>query len=313
MGFDGFIVSDWAGIDEIPGDYRSDVETAINAGIDMVMVPEHYQTFIGTMLELVNQGRIPMTRIDDAVTRILRIKMRLGLFDQPLTDRKLTAEIGSDAHRAVAREAVRKSLVLLKNDQNILPLSKTLTRIHVAGKNADNIGNQCGGWTITWQGSSGNITPGTTILDGIKSAVSPSTQVTYSNDGTEANGADIAIAVVGETPYAEMYGDRTDLHLAAEDLTTIQNLKAAGLPVVVVIVSGRPLIVTDELSKWDALIAAWLPGTEGEGVADVLFGDYKPTGKLSYTWPRSMDQIPVHYDDTAADPLFKYGFGLTYE
>ena len=312
MGFNGFIVSDWAGIDELPGDYRSDVEQSINAGIDMVMVPEHYQTFIGTLKELVNEGRVSMSRIDDAVTRILLVKYQMGLFEAPFTDRILTAQVGSVEHRSVAREAVKKSLVLLKNANNTLPLSKTIHRIHVAGKNANDMGNQCGGWTISWQGNSGDITQGTTILDGIKNTVSAQSVVTYSDDGSGAQDADIMIAVIGETPYAEMNGDRTDLHLAAEDVTVINNLKSTGKPVVVVLVSGRPLIITDELPEINALVAAWLPGTEGAGVADVLFGDYNPTGTLSVTWPRNMEQIPINYGDSNYDPLFAFGFGLTY-
>jgi beta-glucosidase len=208
---------------------------------------------------------------------------------------------------------VRESLVLLKNDRKTLPLSKKLGRIHVGGKSADDIGNQCGGWTIDWQGKTGDVTPGgTTILKAIQSAVSPSTKVTFSKDGSGAAGADVGVVVVGETPYAEMMGDRDDLTLAKEDVAAIENMKSAGIPVVVIVVSGRPLIIDKVLDKCDGLIAAWLPGTEGEGVADVLFGDYKPTGKLSRTWPRSMSQVPINLGDKNYDPLFKYGFGLTY-
>jgi len=208
---------------------------------------------------------------------------------------------------------VRESLVLLKNDHKTLPLSKKAARIVVAGKSADNIGNQCGGWTVEWQGQTGNVTTGgTTILGAITNAVGPKTTVTYSRDGTGAEGATVGVVVVGETPYAEMNGDRADVTLAAVDQQAIANLKKAGIPVVVILLSGRPMILGDALSQADAVIAAWLPGTEGEGVTDVLFGDYKPTGRLSFAWPRSMDQIPSHPGDAKYDPLFKFGYGLTY-
>jgi beta-glucosidase len=220
---------------------------------------------------------------------------------------------GSAEHRQVARECVRQSLVLLKNEKKTLPLSKKLVRVHVGGKSADNIGNQCGGWTIDWQGKSGEVTPGgTTILKAIQNTVSQETKVTFSKDGSGAGGADVGIVVVGEEPYAEGMGDRDDLTLAAEDVTAIKNMRQAGIPVVVVLLSGRPLIINDGLSQCDAFVAAWLPGTEGQGVADVLFGDYKPSGKLSFSWPRSMAQIPINVGDKNYDPLFKYGFGLTF-
>ncbi len=312
LGFQGFVVSDWQAIDQIPGDYRSDVKTAINASIDMVMVPYKYVTFIETLRDLVESGEVPMERIDDAVRRILTAKFGLGLFEHPYASRDFFDRIGSAEHRELARRAVRESLVLLKNDGNLLPLSKDLRHIVVTGSNANNIGNQCGGWTITWQGRSGRITTGTTILEAIEHTVSPNTTVTYSHDGHGAEGADVGIAVIGETPYAEFEGDSDNLQLAPADVSAVDNIRAAGVPVVVVIVSGRPLIIEQELDKWDAVIAAWLPGTEGQGVADVLFGDYAPTGKLPCSWPRSMDQIPINVGDAGYDPLFSYGFGLSY-
>ncbi|MEW5798327.1 MAG: glycoside hydrolase family 3 N-terminal domain-containing protein [Bacteroidota bacterium] len=312
LGFKGFIVSDWAAIDQLSGDYSSDIEFSINAGIDMVMVPVNYEYFINELKKLVTAGRIPMSRIDDAVKRILRVKMQMGLFEKPFTDRSLTPSIGSAEHRAVARECVRQSLVLLKNADSTLPLKKTLSRIHVAGKNADDIGNQCGGWTISWQGSSGNITTGTTIFDAIKQTVSPYTTVTYSQDGSGATGADVGIVVVGETPYAEGVGDNNSLTLSQSDLSAISTMKAAGIPVVVILISGRPMIINTALADADAFVAAWLPGTEGGGVTDVLFGDYNFSGKLSHSWPRSIQQVPVNYGDATYDPLFPYGFGLTY-
>jgi len=312
MKFSGFVVSDWQAIDQLPGDYATQIQEAINAGIDMVMVPYRYKEFIGALKSLVEQQRVPLARIDDAVRRILRKKFELGLFEHPFTDRSLTATIGSEAHRTLAREAVRQSLVLLKNDTAVLPLSKYLGRIHVAGKNADNIGNQCGGWTISWQGSSGNITTGTTILQAIRNAVSPSTIVTYSVDGSGAAGADAGIVVVGETPYAEGMGDRTDLSLNSDDAGAIIRVKGTGIPTIVILISGRPMILGDILTVSDAFIAAWLPGSEGQGIADVLFGDYNPTGTLSHSWPRSMSQIPINAGDQTYDPLFPLEFGLRY-
>jgi beta-glucosidase len=316
MGFEGFLISDYAAIDELPGDYKSDVETSINAGMDMVMVPYKYQEFFETLKALVNEGKVPMSRIDDAVTRILRVKFAMGLLDKgrpPLSDKKLQQAFGSAAHRAVARECVRQSLVLLKNDNKALPLSKKAVRIHVGGKSADDMGNQCGGWTIDWQGKSGNVTPGgTTILAAIRRAAPKTTKVTSSKDGSGAEGADVGVVVIGETPYAEMLGDRTDLSLSDEDVAAVENMKKANIPVVVVLLSGRPMILDRILDKADAIVAAWLPGTEGEGVADVLFGDYKPTGKLSVSWPRSMAQLPINQGDANYDPLFPYGYGLSY-
>jgi beta-glucosidase len=315
LGFEGFLISDYNAIDQITPDYKEAVRISIDAGMDMAMVPTRYREFFDDVKALVQEGKLPMSRIDDAVTRILRVKFAMGMLSEnrSLTaDRKLQKSFGSAEHRKIARQAVRESMVLLKNDGRVLPLSKKAARIHVAGKSADNIGNQCGGWTIDWQGKTGDVTTGgTTILAAIRAAVGKGTQVTTSQDGTGAAGADVAIAVIGETPYAEMRGDRADLALSAVDLQTIANLKTAGIPVVTVVVSGRPVTLDGVLDRTNALLAAWLPGTEGAGVADVLFGDYKPTGKLSFTWPRSMAQMPIN-KNTGGDPLFKYGFGLSY-
>ena len=316
MGFEGFLISDYNAIDQITKDYKQAIEISINAGMDMVMVPTRYREFFTLLRDLVREGRVPQARIDDAVTRILRVKVAMGLTERgrsPLADRRLHRSFGSAEHRRVARECVRQSLVLLKNERRTLPLRRTAARIHVAGKSADDIGNQCGGWTIDWQGKSGAVTPGgTTILQAVRGAVSRRTRVTYSKDGTGARGADVGVVVVGETPYAEGVGDREDLSLDAADAAAIDNLKRAGIPVVVVLLSGRPLIVNEALASADAFVAAWLPGTEGQGVADVLFGDYRPTGKLSFSWPRSMAQIPVNVGDRGYDPLFPYGYGLTF-
>jgi beta-glucosidase len=313
LGFEGFLISDYNAIDQVDRNYKKAIEISINAGMDMVMVPKRYREYVGGLKQLVHEGRVPMARIDDAVTRILRVKFAMGLLDpqrSQLADRSLAKTFGSAEHRQVAREAVRQSLVLLKNSSGALPLSKTAARIHVAGKNADDIGNQCGGWTIDWQGRSGPVTPGgTTVLAAIKKAVPPTTQVTFSRDGTGAAGATVGVVAIGERPYAEGNGDRADLSLAPEDVAAVDNLKAAGIPVVVILISGRPMILGGVLDKADAFLAAWLPGTEGDGIADVLFGAYEPTGKLSFAWPRSMEQYPRAKD---TNPLFAYGFGLTY-
>jgi beta-glucosidase len=316
LGFEGFLISDFAAIDELPGDYREDIRQSITAGMDMVMVPNRYPEFYDLLLDLAQTGEIPMARIDDAVRRILRVKFAAGLFDadwSPQADRALEARFGSAEHRAVARQAVRESLVLLENRGGVLPLAKDAARLHVVGRGADDIGMQSGGWTIEWQGAMGDITEGTTILEGIREAVGPTTEVTYSLDGSDAEGADAVVVVIGEEPYAEMNGDDLDLELAEEDRATVRNARAAGVPVVVVLLSGRPMILGEVLEASDALVAAWLPGSEGQGVADVLFGDYAPTGKLSFTWPRTADQHPINVGDEDYDPLFAYGYGLTYE
>ncbi len=264
--------------------------------------------------ELVLAGQVPESRIDDAARRILLAKSRMHLFDHPFTDPALTSAIGSAEHRQVARQCVQKSLVLLKNQKSTLPLSKHAKRLVLAGQAADDLGIQCGGWTITWQGKTGNVTHGgTTLLAAIRQAVGPGTQVTHSSDGSGIAGADAVIVVIGERPYAEMRGDRKDLSLPQADLAVLMKAKDAGVPVVTVVYSGRPVLLGPVLESSDAVLAAWLPGTEGQGIADVLLGDVKPTGKLPHTWPRSMDQIPCNLDDgTARDPLFPYGFGLTY-
>jgi beta-glucosidase len=311
LGFDGFTVSDWNGIDKIAGDYRTQVETAVNAGLDMFMEPQRYRDFIRTLRQLVTQGRVPLSRIDDAVRRILRQKARLRLWEHPFSDRALAAAIGAPAHRAVARQAVARSLVLLKNTPPALPIARSTARIHVAGSRADDLGAQCGGWAVGWQGQRGPITVGTTILEGIRQAV-PAAQVTFDADGRGAGDAQVVIAVVGEDPYAEGKGDRADLSLSAEDRALVAGLRQSGRPLVVVLLSGRPMLLGETLTQADAVLAAWLPGTEGAGVADVLFGDRAPTGKLPHSWPRSMAQLPINVGDTPYDPLFPYGYGLSY-
>jgi beta-glucosidase len=282
-------------------------------------VPQKYQEFIATLKSLVEAGEIEAARIDDAVRRILRVKFAMGLRPgaRAASDASLAASFGSAEHRALARRAVRQSLVLLKNERRTLPLAKSLKRIHVSGRGADDLPIQAGGWTVYWQGlrvkgKPDAVIPGTTILAGIKAAVSPATSVTTSLDGSGAVGADAVVVVVGEEPYAEFEGDSADLALPAADKAAIAEAKKAGAPVVVVLLSGRPLVVTDEIAQADAFVAAWLPGSEGAGVADVLFGDHKPSGKLPMSWPRSIAQVPLNVGDPGYDPLFAYGFGLTY-
>ncbi|MEU5884257.1 glycoside hydrolase family 3 protein [Spirillospora sp. NPDC047279] len=316
LGFSGLVVSDWNGIDQIdgqPGFTAAEVTTAVNAGIDMFMVPYDWRRFIETLRAEVRAGRVPQARIDDANRRILTKKVELGLFERPFADRGYLRTVGSPEHRALARHAAARSQVLLKNDRNVLPLSRTNNKIFVAGKSADDIGIQTGGWTITWQGSPGPITPGTTILKGIEQNAGRGTTVTYSKDGTGVDRSyKAAVAVVGELPYAEFMGDRpAGMGLDADDLATIGRLRASGVPVIVVLVSGRPLDIAAELPKWNALVASWLPGTEGRGVADVLYGLARPTGKLPVTWMKSADQQPINRGD-GKTPLFPYGYGLTY-
>ena len=316
LGFQGFVVSDWGGINQVDPDFYKAVVTAINAGIDMNMVPYYYQWFIGTMKQAVMNGDITQERIDDAVRRILRAKFMLGLFENPYGDPSLAVTVGSDEHRALARQAVRKSLVLLKNDNNAVPIDKNVSTILVAGINST--GFQAGGWTLDWQGEQRNTLAGTTILEGIQELVGRNTQVLYNNLGQFASfsgKAPVGIAIVGEVPYAEGMGDRADLTLYKVDLTVINALRPKVDKLIVVILSGRPMVITDQYQTADAWVAAWLPGSEGAGVADVLFGDYLFVGKLPYTWPRSNDQLPLNINNSAnltgcAAPLFPFGYGL---
>ncbi|HEY3860882.1 MAG TPA: glycoside hydrolase family 3 N-terminal domain-containing protein [Verrucomicrobiae bacterium] len=314
LGFKGILVSDWAAIDQISPDFTNDVDVSINAGLDMIMIPNgpghdnNYVQFIAILKQLASDGKVPLSRIDDAVRRILRVKFMMGLFEHPFTDPALTAEVGSSEHRAAARLCVRASMVLLKNRNHLLPLSKNVRHVAIVGQAADDLGVQCGGWTVDWQGKPGRIRQnGTTILQAIRQSVAAGTQVTFSADASDVAGADAVLAVVGEMPYAEMKGDRTDLNLSEQDRALIHRAKSSGAPVAAILLSGRPLILGSALEESDAFIAAWLPGTEGEGVADVLFGEARPTGKLPRHWPASMEQVPV-----GNSSLFPTGFGLSY-
>uniref|UniRef100_A0A2N9ECK4 beta-glucosidase n=1 Tax=Fagus sylvatica TaxID=28930 RepID=A0A2N9ECK4_FAGSY len=321
--FKGFVISDWQGIDRITSpphaNYSYSVEAGVGAGIDMIMVPYNFTEFFDDLTYQVKNNIIPMSRIDDAVKRILRVKFVMGLFENPLADLSLVNQLGSKEHRELAREAVRKSLVLLKNgksaDKPLLPLPKKTAKILVAGSHADNLGYQCGGWTLTWQGLGGNdLTTGTTILNAVKNTVDPTTQVVYSENPdaefVKSNKFSFAIVVVGEPPYAEMYGDSLNLSIPEPGPSTINSVCGA-VKCAVVVISGRPVVVQPYLAKLDALVAAWLPGTEGQGVADLLFGDYGFTGKLARTWFKTVDQLPMNVGDPHYDPLFPFGFGLT--
>ncbi|CAN1251674.1 Beta-glucosidase BoGH3B [Linum perenne] len=325
MKFRGFVISDWQGVDRITSpphvNYSSSITAGVSAGIDMVMVAYNYTEFIDILTYQVKKNIIPITRINDAVQRILRVKFIMGLFEKPIADYSMANEIGKQEHRDIAREAVRKSLVLLKNGKPsakpLLPLPKKAPKILVAGSHADNLGNQCGGWTIEWQGVTGNdLTTGTTILKAVQGAVDPSTQVVYSESPdanfVKSNKFSYAIVVVGEPPYAETQGDSLNLTIPAAGLSTINNV-CGSVKCVVVLITGRPVVIQPYLAKIDALVAAWLPGSEGQGVTDVLFGDYGFTGKLARTWFKSVDQLPMNVGDPHYDPLFPFGFGLTTE
>lgn len=314
LGFTGFVVSDWYGLYENVGNKFIATVWGINAGVDMVMVPFDYQTFIRHMLWANRLGLISDERINDAVTRILRAKFAAGLFDkQP----SVTTPVADNTQ--LARTAVAQSLVLLKNEAEVLPLSPTVGHIRVAGSAADNIGVQSGAWTVEWQGIDGNWLPkATSILEGIRSQVSPGTQVEYSLTGeykTASKKAAIGIAVVGETPYAEGWGDSEFPILSRDDLQAIKNLQTSCDRVIVVMVSGRPLLIAHEVDSWDALVAAWLPGTQGGGVAEVLFGRRQFMGTLPVPWPRTAEQLPITTDGTAFDGtpvLFPRYSGLSY-
>ncbi len=334
LGFDGLVISDWRAIRQIPGTYRDQVKAGVNAGTDMFMEPysgdtSGWKEFVTTLTGLVEAGEVPMSRIDDAVSRILTVKFELGLFEHPFTDRRNIDKIGSKAHRKVARRAVAESQVLLKNRQDTLPLSPGKKQpVYVAGSNADNIGNQAGGWTLTWQGGSTNVIPGQTVLDAVR-ATSKS-RVTWSQTASDPVPANAAgVVVVGETPYAEGFGDvngpqwaydpgdngvprpKKTMLLSEADQLAIRRVCSRAESCTVLVVSGRPMIIPPELGvQIDALVASWLPGSEGMGVADVLFGKRGFTGKLPVSWPRSVAQEPINVGDPGYDPLYKFGFGL---
>ena len=327
LGFNGFIVSDWQGMDQLyPDDYYASIVTSVNAGVDMNMVPYDYVPFIETMKQAVNNGDIPESRVDEAVRRILRVKFALGLFERPMPDTKYQGTVRSREHLELARQAVRESLVLLKNENDVLPLAQDTPLIFVSGEGANDIGLQSGGWTLEWLGKPGNDNEGTTILSGIRSAAGSDTRIEYNRDGdfgefTDTDGipliADVGIVVLAEQPYAEGVGDRADISLSEVETRLILEMEKRSEAVVVILISGRPRVITEQLPLAEAWVAAWLPGNEGGGLGDVLFGEYPITGKLSYSWPRSNEQLPINInnsaDKTGCDaPLFPFGYGLEY-
>jgi len=309
LAFGGFLVSDWLGVSQLDSNFESAVYLAINAGVDMVMVPFEYERFIRAVEAGVETGIIPASRVDDACRRIVQVKMTLGLFDDPFGDSALLPQVGGEAHRAVAREAVGKSQVLLKNEGGALPLSTNVPRILVAGAAADDVGLQCGGWTIEWQGGRGAITDGTTLLEGISRTVAPGVSVVYRPGGMfEGMRGDVGIVVLSEPPYCEGEGDRNDLSLTADEVEMVRRVRRQCDLLVLVIYSGRPLIIGDVLDACDAVVASWLPGTEADGIADVLFGKRPFSGRLSYEWPKTMDQVR---SPNGVPPLFPLEYGLT--
>lgn len=316
LGFDGVVITDWEGIST--GGLT--LKQGLDAGIDMFMFAESWRTSMPELIRLVEDEEVPMSRIDDAVGRILRMKIRLGLFSKPLSSDTYASTMGSQAHRDLARQAVRESLVLLKNEDNALPLAKT-SKVIVAGTHADNIPYQCGGWTKKWQGAHHDlydhperpVDGATSIIDGIRNIIGAD-NVIQAGTGIPDEDADVAIIIVGETPYAEGIGDRAarDLILSKEQRDLIATYHRAGKRVITILVSGRPLVVTEQIEQSSAFVAAWLPGSEGQGIAEVLFGDYDFKGKLGFSWPANTSQIPVNIGDKDYRPLYPFGFGLNY-
>ena len=328
MGFDGFVIGDWNGHGQVPGCTNESCAQSINAGVDMIMVPQNWEAFYKNTLQQVLDGEIPMARVDDAVTRILRVKQRMGMFDdegpKSLTGAGDQSLIGHPDHREIARQAVRESLVLLKNQEQVLPL-QARSNVLVAGSAANEIYNQTGGWSMTWLGTETVLEdfPGATrIVDAIQQdVVSAGGSFAYSETGDYSTKPDVAIMIISEPPYAEGPGDRPSVVFSPEDrshLEVMQKLKAADIPVVTLFLSGRPMWVNPELNSSDAFVAAWLPGTEGQGVSDVLFctqdniDECGFKGQLSFSWPKSALQEVLNHSDSDYDPLFKFGFGLKY-
>jgi beta-glucosidase len=309
FGFEGFIVTDWGAIDQLEESFHNCVVRSINAGVDMVMVPFDYKRFIETLIEAVNNGDVAQDRIDDAVRRILLVKFKLGLFEKPLPDESWLKYVGSKEHRAIACEAVQKSLVLLKNEKQTLPLDKGLA-VLVAGQAADDIGLACGGWSIEWQGGNGAITTGKTLLHGIREITDG--LIDYQKDADFNRKVPLGIVVIAEPPYAEGMGDTADLSLSAAQKTIIQKTREQCEKLLLIIYSGRPLIITDVAEYCDAIVAAWLPGTEVHAIAEVLYGDAPFTGKLAFSWPRTMQQIPLSALQASKEqPFREFDFGLT--
>jgi beta-glucosidase len=313
LGFQGFVVSDWGGVKQLPeSTYADQLAHAINAGVDMIMVPDDYVGTINGIVTDVNVGKISQARIDDAVTRILNQKFALDLWNHPYTDRTYTAQVGSAAHRAVARQAVHESLVLLKNSNGALPLSKSGSyKIVVGGKSVDNLGYQMGGWSISWQGGSGATTTGTTFWQALQQATA-GTNITLQNVGTKTKSrysGDVGIWVGGETPYAEGKGDSSTLAFGNDNSSQLSDLCSRVKTCVAILYSGRPLVIGDQLPKANAFVAAWLPGTEAGGITDALFGGGF-TGKLPVSWPSAVTDEPINSGDGKTS-LFPLGYGLS--
>jgi beta-glucosidase len=327
-GFDGFVVGDWNAHGQIESCTNVSCPNAINAGLDMFMAPDSWRELYRNTLASVQSGQIPAERLDDAVSRILRVKLRAGMLERPKPSARPLAGrfelLGGPAHRSVAREAVRKSLVLLKNDPQVLPV-KGGARVLVAGEAADNLAQQTGGWTVSWQGDGNareSFPNGESIWEGISRAVEGAGGTAQlSVDGTWSERPDVAVLVFGEQPYAEGFGDIPDVDFRSttfDHMAVLERWQEQGIPTVSVFISGRPLWVDPELDLSDAFVAAWLPGSEGAGIADVLIGDrsgaprHDFSGKLPYSWPRTPGQAAVNVGDAAYDPRFEFGYGLAY-
>jgi beta-glucosidase len=314
LGFEGFLVSDYGAVDRLASSAAQSVALAVNAGVDMLMEASSWQYMLSAIVSDVDSGLIDPARVDDAVTRILRVKCGLGLFERADPDSTLASEVGSAEHRALAREAVQKSVVLLKNEQSVLPLSKSLAKLVVAGSGANDLRKQMGGWMLDWQGSLGYESVGTTLLTAVTNVLGAD-KVELQTSTFDPTGADAVLVVVGESPYAEYEGDSSDPALSASDSALIATYAAYDVPVIVVLYSGRPLLVTNEITESDAFLAAFLPGAAAEGIADVLFGDVSPKATLSMSWPATLAQIPINVGDPDYEsdpPLFPIGFGLHY-
>lgn len=327
MGFDGFVIGDWNGHGQIPGCSDKSCSQAINAGVDMIMVPEDWRDFYKNTLRQVKKGEVSEERLNDAVRRILRVKIRAGLFEMGKpSEQKFAGRaqiLGHPKHRAVARHAVRESLVLLKNN-GVLPVEPT-QKIFITGASANDLPLQCGGWSVTWQGdntTNADFPGATTIYDGFANQIKASGgQVELGKDADFQAAPNVAFVVFGEAPYAEMQGDiEGDIIFSAEaqNLNIINALKAKGIPVVSVFLSGRPLWMNNIIEASDAFVAAWLPGSEGQGIADVLLTDakgkiqYNFNGKLSFSWPDLSNQVPLNLGDHNYEPRYPYGYGLSY-
>jgi beta-glucosidase len=309
LGFTGFEVSDWAAIDQVNPDYTEAVKQSINAGIDMAMVPTDWKKFETTLKGLVQSGDVAQTRIDDAVTRILRVKFEMGLFENPMPPAGQADSVGSAADRAVASKAVSESAVLLKTGANVLPIKKDASLL-LAGAGADDIGIASGGWTLSWQGQAGNVTTGTTLKASLESTLGGKLSFDAGGDFGSGVHAPLGVVVVAERPYAEGVGDSADLTLPGDDLAVIARVRSHVDKLVVVIISGRPVMLSGIADEADAVIAGWLPGTEGEGLADVLLGNIPFTGTTPYTWPRTAADAPRIGKTACQGAVYPFGYGL---